>query len=186
MSTRRRALGAAALLAAIVVMSSACKGGADDGGATGSTADKPAAENRIDINPVPREALPDGGSLRWPLVAFPPNFNTWELDGTAADTANVVGPLLPAMFGFDSEARPAVNRHYLDSADLTAQSPRQVVTYRINPRAVWDDGRPIAESDFRAQWKALSEPTRRTGLLHRAATSRSRASPGAPTTVRSW
>jgi glutathione transport system substrate-binding protein len=89
-------------------------------------------------------------------VASPPNFNTGELDGTSADTANVVGALLPSMFGFDSEARPEVNKDYLDAAELTAKDPRQVVTYRINPRAAWDDGRPIAEADFEAQWKALS------------------------------
>ena len=49
-----------------------------------------------------------------------------------------------------------MNKDYLDSAELTAENPRQVVTYRINPRAVWDDGTPISESDFEAQWKALS------------------------------
>ncbi len=83
-------------------------------------------------------------------MAFPPNFNTGELDGTAADTANVVGALLPSMFGFDSEARPTVNKDYLDSAELTANDPRQVVTYRINRRAVWEDGTPIAAVGLRS------------------------------------
>ena len=68
----------------------------------------------------------------------------------------MVGALLPSLFGFDSEARPTVNWDYLDSGELTATDPRQVVTYRINPRAVWDDGTPITKADFEAQWKALS------------------------------
>ncbi len=157
MPAPRRAPALAVLLAAVLVTPSACTGGGGDDHATGTTTDKgDATANHIDINPVRRDELPDGGTLRWPLVAFPPNFNTGELDGTAADTANVVGALLPAMFGFDSEARPTVNKDYLDSAELTAENPRQVVTYRISPRAVWDDGTPIAESDFEAQWKALS------------------------------
>ena len=146
-----RVLALAALLAAVLVTPSACTRGGGDGDATEAT-----TANAIDINPVPRNDLPDGGTLRWPLVAFPPNFNTGELDGTAADTANVVGALLPAMFGFDSEARPTVNRDYLDSAELTARDPRQVVTYRINPGSVWDDGTPITAADFEAQWKAMS------------------------------
>ena len=37
---------------------------------TGSTAAKgDATASGIDINPVPRDQLPDGGTLRWPLIA---------------------------------------------------------------------------------------------------------------------
>jgi glutathione transport system substrate-binding protein len=157
MPASRRVPALAALLAAVLVTPSACNGGGGDNRATGTTTEKRGATaNGIDINPVPRNELPDGGTLRWPLVASPPNFNTGELDGTSADTANVVGAVLPSMFGFDSEARPEVNKDYLDAAELTAKDPRQVVTYRINPRAAWDDGRPIAEADFEAQWRAMS------------------------------
>ena len=137
MPASRRAPALAALLAAVLVTPSACNGGGGDNRTTGATTEKRGATaNDIDINPVPRNELPDGGTLRWPIVALPPNFNTGELDGTSADAANVVGALLPSMFGFDSEARPTVNKDYLDSAELTAKDPRQVVTYRINRRAV--------------------------------------------------
>jgi peptide/nickel transport system substrate-binding protein len=90
------------------------------------------------------------------LIQFPPNLNAGELDGTSADVANIVGALLPALFRFDSEARPAVNTDYLDSAELTAQEPRQVITYRVNRKAAWDDGTPITTADFEAQWTAMS------------------------------
>jgi peptide/nickel transport system substrate-binding protein len=158
MPASRRAPALAVLLAAVLaVTASACGGGGGDKQATGTTTgQRDATANDSDINPVSRDELPDGGTLRWPLVASPPNFNIAELDGTSADTANVVGALLPSMFAFDSEARPTVNKDYLDSAELTAEDPRQVVTYRINPRAAWDDGSPISEADFEAQWKALS------------------------------
>lgn len=138
-------------------MASACGGGdADDATTRATTGKGDAKANGIDINPVPRDQLPDGGTLRWPLIAMPPNFNTGELDGTSADTANVVGALLPAMFNFDAEARATVNKNYLDSAELTARNPRHVVTYRINQNAAWDDGAPITTADFEAQWKAMS------------------------------
>src|SRR5581483_9449829 len=42
------------------------------------------------------------------------------------------------------------------SAELTARDPKQVVTYKINPRATWSDGTPVTEADFEAQWKADS------------------------------
>jgi len=161
MPAPRRAPALAALLVAVLaVTASGCRGDRGDRGdrqatptATG-TAD--ATANRTSMNAVPRDELPDGGTLRWPLIASPPNFNTGHLDGTSADAANVVGAMLPSMFRFDSEARPTVNKDYLESAELTAKDPRQVVTYRINRRAVWEDGTPIAEGDFEAQWKAMS------------------------------
>jgi peptide/nickel transport system substrate-binding protein len=158
MPARRRVPARAALLAAaLAVTAFACSGGGADKRTTGTTTDAlDATANGNDINPVRRDALPDGGTLRWPLIAFPPNFNTGELDGTSADVANVVGALLPSMFAFDSEARPTVNKDYLDSAELTARDPKQVVTYRINPKAVWEDDTPITEVDFEAQWKAMS------------------------------
>jgi len=159
MPAPRRAPPALVALLAVVlaVTPAACSRGGAGQQATGTTAARsdPAA-SRSDINPVRRDELPDGGTLRWPLASFPPNFNASELDGTSADTANVVGAMLPSLFGFDSEARPTVDKDYLDSAELTAKDPRQVVTYRINPRATWDDGTPITEADFEAQWKALS------------------------------
>src|SRR5581483_6379287 len=154
----RQVPAVAALLAVVLaVLLTACREGGGDKQATATTAGEGGATARgTDINPVPRDQLPEGGTLRWPLIASPPNFNTGELDGTSADTANVVGALLPSMFGFDSEARPTVNRDYLDSAELTARDPRQVVTYRINRKAAWDDGTAITEADFEAQWKAMS------------------------------
>jgi len=156
----RRAPAFAAFVAALVAVALPGCGSAGSGGrpatATTSTGERGAAPKGPDINPVPRDALPEGGTLRWPLVAFPPNFNAGQLDGTSADVANVVGALLPSMFAFDAEARPVLNKDYLDSAALTATDPRQVVTYRINPRAAWEDGTPITEADFEAQWRALS------------------------------
>jgi peptide/nickel transport system substrate-binding protein len=157
MPAPRRAPALAALLAAVLAATaSACGGGGDEQTTGATTAKGDAPANGIDINPVPRDQLPDGGTLRWPLIATPPNFNTGELDGTSADTANVVGALLPAMFNFDAEARPTVNKDHLDSAELTAKEPRQRVTYRINRKAAWDDGTPITAADFEAQWKAMS------------------------------
>jgi len=153
----RRAPALAALLVAVLaVTASACGGGGGGEQTTGTTAKGDATADGIDINPISREKLPDGGTLRWPLIATPPNFNTGELDGTSADTANVVGALLPAMFNFDGAARASVNKDYLDAAELTAKEPQQRVTYRINRKAAWDDGTPITASGLAAQWRAMS------------------------------
>jgi peptide/nickel transport system substrate-binding protein len=134
----------------------ACGGGGSkkDAGTTAGKGDTSLTGN--DINPVARDSLPDGGTLRWAIDAMPVNFNNGELDGTNVDTAAVVGALLPGMFNFNAQAEPTVNKDYLESAELTATSPKQVVTYKINPKASWEDGTPITVADFEGQWKALS------------------------------
>jgi len=40
----------------------------------------------------------------------------------------------------------------LDGAPTVVTSPKQVVTYKISPKAVWDDGQPITSTDFKYTW----------------------------------
>jgi peptide/nickel transport system substrate-binding protein len=142
----------AGLPVAFTLLASACGGGSSAAPSAGPSAPPATAE---DINPVDRAQLPDGGTLRWPIDALPPNFNALELDGTLADTASVLGGILPGPFNFDAGSQPVLRKEYVDSAELTTKTPNQVVTYRINPKAIWYDGTPITETDFEAQWKAL-------------------------------
>ncbi|MEK8172468.1 ABC transporter substrate-binding protein [Streptomyces sp. M19] len=37
------------------------------------------------------------------------------------------------------------------------------MVYKLNPRAVWSDGRPLGAADFVAQWRSCAAPTARTG-----------------------
>lgn len=53
------------------------------------------------------------------------------------------------------------NDEYKPSILLTGQasvqtSPFQVVTYRLNPRAVWSDGQPITSADFQYTWDQIA------------------------------
>src|SRR5262249_17974007 len=68
----------------------------------------------------------------------------------------VTGAVLPALFRLDGRGRPSPDPDFLRSARIVAREPRQVVAYRLNPKAVWSDGRPLAADDFVAQWQALS------------------------------
>ncbi|HZI38871.1 MAG TPA: ABC transporter family substrate-binding protein [Acidimicrobiia bacterium] len=107
-----------------------------------------------DVNPTDREQLAEGGTLRWPIGQLPPNFNTGHLDGSLADNSAVMGGLLGGPFDFDAAGQPVLNTDYVESAELTAATPKQVVTYRINPKAQWYDDAPITWVDYEAQWKA--------------------------------
>jgi peptide/nickel transport system substrate-binding protein len=143
-----------AVVLSLLLLGTACKsGGSKESSGATSTAAKPGVN---DINPTDRDELADGGKLTWPIDTFPSNFNLGELDGALADGASVMGGLMPGMFNFDPEAGPVVNKDYADSAVLTATQPKQIVTYKLNPKAKWDDGTPITVADFESQWKALS------------------------------
>ncbi|MFD8548003.1 ABC transporter family substrate-binding protein [Streptomyces sp. NPDC059649] len=112
------------------------------------------AEASQDIAPAPRGELKDGGTLRWAVDAMPGTFNAFQADADAT-TARITGAVLPSMFTVDANGTAQRNADYLDAADVSARDPKQVVTYKINPKARWSDGKPITAADFIAQWTAL-------------------------------
>jgi len=145
--------GTAAILC-LLLLGAACSGGGSKK-ESGSSSSKGATTGN-DIVPTDRGELADGGKLTWPIDTFPSNFNLNELDGALADGASVMGALMPGMFNIDPSATPVINKDFADKAELTATTPKQVVTYKLNPKATWDDGKPITVADFEAQWKALN------------------------------
>ena len=154
MKPTRRMLG---LLLAFALVAGACGGGGDDDqGATDDTGGGNGGAEENNINAVDVGDLPSGGTLTWALAEFPPNFNYHNLDGTLADNAAVISALMPGTFEYDAKAQPRLDAEYVTRAELTAESPKQVVTYQINPQAKWDDGSPITWKDFETQFKALN------------------------------
>ncbi|MGW3011019.1 ABC transporter family substrate-binding protein [Streptomyces sp. NPDC001219] len=107
-----------------------------------------------DIAPAPRGELKNGGTLRWAVDAMPGTLNAFQSDADAT-TARIAGAVLPSMFTIDASGRPQRNADFLDAADVSARDPKQVVTYKINPKARWSDGRAVTAADFVAQWTAL-------------------------------
>src|SRR4029077_9738578 len=103
-----------------------------------------------DINPQDRANLQEGGNLRVALNDFPPNFNSLHLDGNTGDTASLMRPTMPRAFRISADGSAAVNTDYFTSIELTSTNP-QVVTYTINPKAVWSDGTPITWEDIKSQ-----------------------------------
>ena len=142
-------------VAAVALVVSGCGGGGSDSGSGSSGGGTPTEATANDINPVDRGELTQGGDLRWALTELPPNFNYHQLDGTLADNADVIEALMPSAFDFAADSTPSVNEDYFTSIELTSEDP-QVVTYTINPDAVWSDGNPITAADLVAQWQALN------------------------------
>jgi peptide/nickel transport system substrate-binding protein len=106
-----------------------------------------------DINATPYDQVPDGGTMRWALDSFPPNFNVDQVDGNENGINQLMKATLPAVFHYDAGSKPTLNTVIVDKAEITSPSP-QAVAYHINPKAVWSDGTPITYKDFEGMWKA--------------------------------
>ena len=120
-----------------------------------STGDNAAIGTTSDINPQDPATLQDGGNLRLALTDFPPNFNILHIDGNSAEVAAMMKATLPRAFVIGPDGSTTVDTNYFTSVELTGTNP-QVVTYTINPKAVWSDGTPITWRDIASQIHALS------------------------------
>jgi peptide/nickel transport system substrate-binding protein len=162
--TRPRMVGRLVLLAlAVVLIVSGCANGYHDlpqaqAAQVGTTSD---------INPRDPATLRDGGNLRLALTSFPPNFNELNIDGNTFDVGLVVSPTLPGAFITQADGSLKLNTDYFTGAELTGTNP-QVVTYTINPKAVWSDGTPITWEDLKAQVDACSGRDKRFLIASRA------------------
>ncbi len=149
-----RIAGALAVIFALVAIGVfATRLGGDRRGATATGAAEIGSTQ--DINPQNPAALIDGGNLRLALSEFPVNWNTLHIDGNSAETAAMLKPTLPRAFIIKPDGSTTLNTDYFTSIELTSKDP-QVVTYTINPKAVWSDGTPMTWEDIAAQIHALS------------------------------
>jgi peptide/nickel transport system substrate-binding protein len=122
----------------------------DSGMASGDL--RSTTENQI--NALPRDQVQDGGRLTWPVGSMPVTYNYNHIDGTEYDHSHSKHALMPRIFLTDAGGTPLWNPDYLASEPTVVTEPAQVVTYNINPRAIWYDGTPITWEDFYWQWRA--------------------------------
>ncbi|WP_231384179.1 MULTISPECIES: ABC transporter family substrate-binding protein [unclassified Mycobacterium] len=108
-----------------------------------------------DINPQDPAKLRDGGNLRLSMTQFPPNFNPLHIDGNLAENAAMLKATMPRAFTIGPDGSATVDTDYFTSVELTGTNP-QVVTYTINPKAVWSDGTPLTWKDIASQIHATS------------------------------
>ncbi|MEY9963172.1 peptide/nickel transport system substrate-binding protein [Streptacidiphilus sp. MAP12-16] len=104
------------------------------------------------INPQPVSALKQGGSLRLSITQWISQYNYYETDGTNSDGAAILSQVEPDLFLLDHQGVPHADPNFLVSAAVTSTSP-QVVTYRLNPKARWSDGKPLSYLDFKQLWQ---------------------------------
>ncbi|MBV9597180.1 MAG: ABC transporter family substrate-binding protein [Chloroflexi bacterium] len=120
-----------------------------------------------DVNPRNTATLRQGGNLRLALTSFPSNFNELNIDGNTDDVSRIITPTLPGAFITQANGTLQLNTDYFTGAELTGTNP-QVVTYTINPKAVWSDGTPLTWEDLKAEIDACSGRDKRFLIASRA------------------
>lgn len=147
--TLRRLLYATLVVALTV---SGCSSGEQQTPSAGGAAQVGATN---DINPQDPASLQKGGNLRLALPSFPANWNTLHIDGNDGTLGALMRWTLPRAYRVAPDGTMTVNTDYFTSVELTSTNP-QVVTYTINPKAVWTDGTPITWEDIASHVNASS------------------------------
>src|SRR5882757_6443613 len=144
-----RRLSVAALVLALTI--AGCSGSDQKPPSAGGEAE---VGTTSDINPQDPATLRQGGNLRLALSALPANYNTLHIDNEASGAA-MLRATLPRAFRITPDGSMTVNTDDFTTVELTGTDP-QVVTYTINPKAVWSDGTPITWEDIASQINATS------------------------------
>ncbi|WP_052681660.1 ABC transporter family substrate-binding protein [Saccharothrix sp. ST-888] len=154
-SSTARGLGRAAVVAiALALTVTGCSSGGS--GSTGDVAKTVSpVQDADDINAQPLDKVKDGGELREALQQWITQWNPYQVDGRYGDAVDIMGYVEAKLFRTDAKGVFHPVPEYLTSAELTSTSP-QVVTYKINPKAKWSDGKPISYEDFKAVWQSTN------------------------------
>jgi peptide/nickel transport system substrate-binding protein len=87
-------------------------------------------------------------------TAFPGNLFPLISAGNSAAVAYLEVRVLPAPTKYTPDFKIVPDLELLTAAPTTElRNGKQVVTYRLNPKAVWSDGVPIDAKDFKFSWQ---------------------------------
>ena len=105
-----------------------------------------------DYNPLERDQIKDGGELTLPILEVPEQSNS--LHGNAiVDGTTLWRWYNPQMTLADGDGTWHPNPAYLTNVNAEEVDGKTVVTYDINPDAVFNDGTPIDWRAFETTWK---------------------------------
>ncbi len=99
-------------------------------------------------------AVKSGGSI---TMALDENLAGFNINTSAASEyvlQEILDVVWPQPYIVNAALQPVLNTQLISSVKVTT-SP-QIITYNINPKAVWQDGVPIDADDFIYNWQAQS------------------------------
>lgn len=131
-----------------------CTGGGGNGDAPGDSGGGEATTiEGADYNPQPRENLQEGGELTLPITEIPAQMNANQADTSTYGT-QLWTWYNPQVILMTPEGEAEANPNYLSEWTTESVDGKTVVTYTINPEAVWNDGSPITWRSYEQTWIA--------------------------------
>jgi len=86
---------------------------------------------------------------------FPENIYPFISAGNSTATNDIIVRVLPSAFNVNPDFSVDWDRNVLASEPtLSNTGGKQVNVYKINPKAVWSDGKPLTADDFKITWMA--------------------------------
>jgi peptide/nickel transport system substrate-binding protein len=141
---RRDRLAVAGATAVVLVLIAACTGGGSKPVVTTTTTIRPAA-TITQGGEITVAAEGEPGCMDWISTCAGSAWGVWTVETNT----------MPRAYDFtrDNQYKPSIL--LTGEADVQT-SPEQVVTYRLNSRAVWSDGQPITSHDFKYTWDQVA------------------------------
>jgi peptide/nickel transport system substrate-binding protein len=99
-------------------------------------------------------------------MALDENLAGFNINTTAAAQfvlQEIMNMVWPQVFIVNDKLKPVLNTQLMESAVETNTNP-QTIVYKLNPKAVWQDGTPITADDFIYNWQAQSGNTAYTDV----------------------
>ena len=124
-------------------------------GASSGGSAAPVADAGWDINEMARDQLTGGeftGSISHPISTW----NVTSVEGNDAELTPLQSPISPIYYSYTGAGDPIMSKDFLVSAEPVVTAGKLVVTMKLNPTAVWNDGEVIGADDWIATWKALN------------------------------
>ena len=160
MSINRRTLLTGAVALGTVGLLAACGGNKknETNSALGAGDD---ISKAVSFNPKDRSELKEGGELRLAFNGIPENFNPFNTNGYTSGAIAIQAAMNSAYAGgykYDYTGKPSLNTDYITEYKAETKNGVQTVTFKINPKAKFNDGTPIDIESVRAAHKIFTAP----------------------------
>ena len=157
---RRKSLALVAAAATTALTLSACGGGSTDSKPGASPEDTGAVLPNIAWTKASYDEVEDGGTLVQAIGQLPINWNSNQVNGPLGDNLTIQEPLLLNGLAFEPDGTWKVDENVIESAEIASKDPLKI-DVKLNPKAVWSDGKPITFQDMVDTWKALNGKDKR-------------------------
>lgn len=160
MSLNRRTLLTGAVALGTVSLLAACGGNKknETNSALGAGDD---ISKAVSFNPKDRSELKEGGELRLAFEGIPKNFNPFNTNGYTSGAIAIQAAMNSAYAGgykYDYTGKPSLNTDYITEYKAETKNGVQTVTFKINPKAKFNDGTPIDIESVRAAHRIFTAP----------------------------